>query len=137
MINSIKDNKIYILLIILFVGCLLSIQKNDILFSEKNPYDTNQIGKIENEGFYFHTAKIVFHDIHNKVKCTKILDVVYDCDYDIYEDIHSIQWKSKSIFEVKVKKDGRLYRKYHNEHLYLNNNCKFVEKLGDRGLSPP
>jgi len=107
---------------------LIFIFRNDyILFAQKNPYNDKQVMKIKVEEILWSTPVLMLQDTLGEVQCQKNLGPQYDVRDEIYQDILSIEWVSKDILRLKVQKDWRLFKKYHSEYLYVDNNCSLLK----------
>ena len=116
--------KYYFLGILLFLLIYFQIKVEPLseFNTDNSPYSIILTKKIS---FFTYYPKIILVEKTQKTQvCSTVLPYGYDEDFEIIEDIKSIEWETQNRFKINLKKEGRIFRHTKKDHLIFNTECK-------------
>jgi len=119
-----------IIFILISFVIIYILNKPKVLLSIKNNFNTTEAVQLISEPsllFWEKATLSIYRNNTMKKVCSVSFEHTYDSSYDIYEDFDSMKWKEKSIIEVHLNKNGKLYSDIKKEFLFYDNQCKTIE----------
>ena len=117
---------INIVFILILIVTIYTLNASKVLLSIKNNFNNGVAVQLISEPSLLFWEKATLSIYRNNMMqkvCSFSFEYTYDSAYDIYEDFDSIRWKEKSIIEVHLNKDGKLYSDIKKEFLFFDAQC--------------
>jgi len=116
--------KYYFLGILLFLLIYFQIEVKPLseFNTDNSPYS---IILTKKRSFFTYYPKIILVENTQKIQvCSIVLPYGYDEDFEIREDIKSIEWETQNTFKIHLKEEGRIFKHIQKDYLIFNIGCK-------------